>query len=470
MLDKGKSVFQSLDEFGITYCHWKSNINLENSFQGKTDFDLLVAREDSDKFHSLIHSLGFKKRVSTQDKIYPGMEDFVGLDSSNGKLIHLHVHFLLVMGRRYTKNYRIPIEEEILANSIWHKEYPIKIILPEYELIILIIRYFIKHQFSPTLKTFLKFVVFWRLKLPKEITSEIDYLLNLCDIKTVNSIVDKHFEKSKCIIKLILKNYKNQFSYYCFFILKKNLLATLNNYTLLIPSEKKKQTRIRKLASRNSITSFASGGLSIGFIGCDGSGKSSTVFAINRWLHWKYSVKTFYMGKPKINTIQSRVLNLSIRYSKKLQLTPLTNYQTDYKQLLIAKQRLKTYQKAKRFQNKCYTVLFDRYPLKEFWSMKIPMDGPRLDVNTKLREKEEFYYQQIPKPDFLFVLKVTEEQSIARKPQHISLGNKEMLKNKIEAVDRFINNNEAKNIIIIDTIKPQAEVILEIKNKIWNLL
>ena len=38
-----KSLFQDLLEYGVKYTHWKSNLRLNVSLQGRTDLDLLIA-------------------------------------------------------------------------------------------------------------------------------------------------------------------------------------------------------------------------------------------------------------------------------------------------------------------------------------------------------------------------------------------------------------------------------------------
>ncbi len=50
MIELIHKLFTELNEHGILYCHWKSNIYLNKMLRGETDIDLLVAREDADNF------------------------------------------------------------------------------------------------------------------------------------------------------------------------------------------------------------------------------------------------------------------------------------------------------------------------------------------------------------------------------------------------------------------------------------
>jgi hypothetical protein len=48
------------------------------------------------------------------DRDHPATLSFLGYDQGSGQLIHLHLHFRLVIGERLLKNYRIPWEEVLL--------------------------------------------------------------------------------------------------------------------------------------------------------------------------------------------------------------------------------------------------------------------------------------------------------------------------------------------------------------------
>ena len=116
-------LFQALDQQGIGYCHWKSNANLERSLRGLTDLDLLVARTDSSRFRKVLCQHDFKPALSPPLNIYPAMEDYIGYDRETGLLVHLHIHYQLILGEMGVKNYRLPLEEAPeVFRKIWRKE------------------------------------------------------------------------------------------------------------------------------------------------------------------------------------------------------------------------------------------------------------------------------------------------------------------------------------------------------------
>ena len=145
MLQVVKELLSQLKTLKIHYCHWKSNINLEKSYAGQTDLDLLVHKKDRDKFNIVISELEFKRIMSPPLKQFSGMEDYLGFDYETGKLCHLHVHYKLILGQKHIKNHHLPIERFVLKKLILFKN--IYVPTPEVELLLLIIRANLKFDF-----------------------------------------------------------------------------------------------------------------------------------------------------------------------------------------------------------------------------------------------------------------------------------------------------------------------------------
>ena len=101
---------------GIKYCHWKSNSSLSRALNGGTDLDLLIDADAKPEFESALNKYEFKKLLSDPVRRIPWLEDYLGLDYTSGRLIHLHVHYRLILGQRYIKNHHLPIEALIFEN------------------------------------------------------------------------------------------------------------------------------------------------------------------------------------------------------------------------------------------------------------------------------------------------------------------------------------------------------------------
>ena len=111
------ALFARLEELGVRYCHWKSTPSLATALAGRTDLDLLVEREDADRFSEAARELGFKPFISHASRRFPAVEDLLGYDAATGRLIHLHVYYQLILGEHYVKNHRLPFERALIASS-----------------------------------------------------------------------------------------------------------------------------------------------------------------------------------------------------------------------------------------------------------------------------------------------------------------------------------------------------------------
>lgn len=146
-LHLSKQIIAALNSNSISYCYWKNNHDLMKSLAGEDDWDLLINKDHYSSFMRVIHSLGFKEAYNP--KIYfPFISHFYGLDVETGKFLHLHVHLKIITGESHTKNYHLPLEKMILDNTINHPS-GCKIPQPEVELIIFVLRYYIKISCIP---------------------------------------------------------------------------------------------------------------------------------------------------------------------------------------------------------------------------------------------------------------------------------------------------------------------------------
>jgi hypothetical protein len=98
-----RGLFDRFHSDGIRYCHWKSNQHLHASMIGKTDVDILVDRRAIVPLTRILGESNFKRFVVKPGRGYPGIEDYVGFDAASGTLTHLHVHYQLTLGEKFSK-------------------------------------------------------------------------------------------------------------------------------------------------------------------------------------------------------------------------------------------------------------------------------------------------------------------------------------------------------------------------------
>jgi hypothetical protein len=132
-----------LDEFHrqqVSYCYWKSSRRLRAVLAGEGDIDLLVAREDQHRVQVILGERDFKLFPSVGDRDHPATLSFLGYDERGGALIHIHLHFRLIVGERLLRNYRIPWEEVLLTRAILHPTLAIRMLEPTSEALSLVVR------------------------------------------------------------------------------------------------------------------------------------------------------------------------------------------------------------------------------------------------------------------------------------------------------------------------------------------
>ncbi len=138
MLQSIECLFKSFNDNKISYCHWKSSNHLEASMDGLTDLDVLVDDEMAQKATELIIEQGFERFETVHLRSYPGILDYVCLDES-GVWAHLHLHFKLILGDRWVKAYRLPVEKEFLSRAQFEEQFNSYVINSHDELLLLIL-------------------------------------------------------------------------------------------------------------------------------------------------------------------------------------------------------------------------------------------------------------------------------------------------------------------------------------------
>jgi hypothetical protein len=179
-----KALFDTLNEQGIQYCHWKSNQHLDQALKGLTDLDLLVERSQRQLFKTILYQLRCKSIISPPGRQYPAIEDYLGYDDQTGKFFHLHVHYQLILGERFVKNYHLPLEQQFLESATINQG--VKVVTPELEVIVLAIRALLKYRDRDAIKDALSI----RSRgLPSNILREFEYLFQHTTLERISAVL-----------------------------------------------------------------------------------------------------------------------------------------------------------------------------------------------------------------------------------------------------------------------------------------
>jgi thymidylate kinase len=488
-------LFKCLNAEGIRYCHWKSNCNLDRSIRGLTDLDLLIDPRHGERFRLILHQYDIKPVVSPPDKRYPAIEDYLGFDPCTGDLFHLHVHYQLILGEPFVKNYRLPLEEAFLNNPCMYQGL-VKIPAPELELALLAIRALLKYRDRDVVKDILSIR---SPGLTPAILREFDYLLKQTDVEkivdTLQSQVD--FIAPQIILELLTTVVESPRSGQVLCRLRSRLRSELSPYQRY--SRWFAIVKYWRMALRQHLplghTDFpkkipATGGRLVAVIGADGAGKSLLVGELHAWLSWKIQTCQYYMGSQRPSRT-SRSLHLAARMAGKAQrvwsrlvgenrrssqlLFQLQRALRNLYHVAVGRDRYRRYRSAKQQATRGAIALCDRYPLAAIWQvMKTrPMDGPQIaveagreadQVTRTLARMEQDVYRKICPPDHLFVMHVSPEVSQQRKPDH----DRGMIEAKASALQQM--ERQGLHVIEVDADQPLEQVLLQAKAALWQLL
>jgi thymidylate kinase len=494
------ALFQSLNESGIRYCLWKSNIRQEQGMSGETDLDLLVERGQSAAFRHLLQEHNVKPFHAAPGRNYPAMENYLGFDDETGRLFHLHVHYHLVLGEQFVKNYRLPLEDHFLDSV--QLRYGAKLPSPELEIIILSIRILLKYRERELLRDIFPYR---STGISASFRKEIQWLLEQTSrdriertLVQISEIVPA--DLILAFLDIALTGRKAGLKLY---FLRNRLRRTLslfqrtNPFSAILRYFGEMWDR-RKFLRSSPVTKMTlpAGGLTLALIGADGAGKSTLCKALTKWLSWKLDTQVYYLGS-KLPSGRSRLLYSVYRVFRRLHqalasvsseknficrpFAGLRDVFLYWHHLSLAQDRHERYLTGLKKSMAGSLVIFDRYPLESL-DPQIGvghMDGSKIAamlgkdsgaVARFLARTERALYDRIRPPDYLAILNVSPEVSLQRKPDHKQdvVEAKSLLIRQMTA----LAESESRGLqrIHLNADLPFEEVFQQLKRNVWEIL
>jgi hypothetical protein len=437
--------------------------------------------------------LGFKPVRAAPGKHYPGVENHVGLDTETGRLVHLHVHYDLVLGQQHVKDYRLPIEDQVLASIVESDGVPVP--APQMELTILGLRAVLKYRLRDALKELLSVR---SPGIPRAIRAEAAWLLGMTSLEQVRATLDDLGPgvPADLVLESIGRLTSPREGGLGLLLLRERVRAALRPMrrmprahatALYLLALWRKRTRAAGIATKRRMT-LPDGGTTIGIVGSDGAGKTTLITALEEWLAWRLDVRTLYMGTPEPTAVRS-LLKRMFRIARAAQrridgfrggdglvsraLRSVGDVSLGLRRVGEARSRLARYREGLRNAARGSVVLFDRYPLPTASVFGRSMDGARLEQEitpprsrflTWLVQRERGLYERVAPPEHMVALKVSAAESLRRKPDHDPGG----IAAKTEAIQALTASGT--DLVIVDADRPADRVLTEVKARIWTWL
>jgi thymidylate kinase len=483
---------EALDAERVSYCHWKSNEAIARSATGENDLDLLVSRSDAERFEAILRRLGFKDVRQPRWKQLPGIYHSYGLDPETGAFVHIHAHYQLVVGDDMTKNIHLPVEAAYLASASPDRTF--RLPAPEFELAVFLIRMTVKHC------TWDAFVTF-QGSLSASERRELDDLLARVDIARVWTLADAHFPFiSRGLWERCLRAAQPGASRWFQFGTARRLQRALSGWSRRPPAVdtwvrmwRRARTVVRrKVLRRGPVRNgLASGGVLIAVVGGDGAGKSTVVHALSRWFSSEHiDTHTVHLGKPpwspltaivksalklvaaakRSSTSSAKALRSSLDASDGGRMSLRDRARLGW-EVLTARDRYRTYRRARRLASNGSIVLCDRYPLPQVSLMDGAVTARMKDPSRwgrwarSLAALERRYYDRIAGPDILIVLRLDPDTAVERKR---GVEPESTVRPRSEEIWRM--DWRGTPAVVVDAASSKERVVSEIRSVIWSRL
>lgn len=470
-------------------CYWKSSTRLRAVLSGESDLDLLVARSDQHLAAQVLLACGFKRFEPANCHGHPAVQSFLGYDEPSGRIVHLHLHFRVVVGEPLLRNYQLPWESLFLASAVSHPTLPIRTLDPASEAVLLVVRASLELRrrdpivFRNWPKMQEKFE-FDRLHLAARVDRRglHDLASKLVKEELAGTIVEALFEtRPFATMHRLGASLRKELAVYRTYNGFDALLRGIGRAILWTTGRLNQRfLHVPRPWSRRA----PGGGIVVAVVGIDGSGKTTLTTAIRQWLGAEVDVLPIYFGtgggRPSLLLLPfkllvplaSRVLGAKPKGSSHGTISdrpPAPFYSfllAVWASIVAAEKRMKLLA-ARRGADRGMVVVADRFPQDQIADFNDAPLLPRLaKVPAWLRHYEANAYalaRHLP-PDLVIKLQTTAEVIMIREPDMDPL----VVQKRVPALQQL--TFEDANVVSIDAGQPLADVIRSAKAAIWRML
>jgi thymidylate kinase len=464
-------------------------LRVHAALSGESDLDLLIAREDQHRAQAILLEQGLKLFPSVAHRDDPAMSSYLGYDEPSGRIVHIHLHFLLVAGDSLLKNYRLPWEETILARAVAHPMLPIRILDPPSEALLQMVRACLELRRADPVA-----LRNWKATRRKfaldhgELAARVDRATfrdraaeavgeDVADMLATACSGDHSLGRQRRLRRRLQKELAAFRTYNAVEARLRGawrgilwMAGGLNERVLCAPRPWRRRA--------------PGGGCVVALLGVDGSGKTTVVAALRAWLRSEIDVMPIYFGtgagRPSLLLLPFKLMvpvitpwlstkPKGISQGKASRHAPGLLYSLLLMvwATVVALEKRSKLLAAHRGAKRGLIVVADRYPHNDILDFN---EGPLIAHLSKaplwLRRFEVSTYalaRRLP-PDLVIKLRVTPETAGRREPDM----DPAVIPERIKALQRL--TFPGAHIVSVDAEQPLAEVIRAVKGEVWRLL
>jgi Uncharacterised nucleotidyltransferase len=460
-----------LERSGIRYCQWKGQWSAHRWATGHGDVDLLVDREAITEFRAILGQLGFKAAYPAGHRRIPGVESYFAHDPVVPRLLHLHVHYRLVLGDYWRPIYRIPIERPMLERSVQGQ--PFRAPSPTYQFLVFVLRLMLRQVGRPLLSAQTRWTSGIEIQLASlEAGSDRDELADILarHLPTLDlALFDRcvHSLQGGCgrLERAALPWQLHQ-------RLRSHARRPQAAAVFSAALERILPGSVARTISPDQMH-LATGGAVVALLGGDGSGKTTCARELARWLGPVFLTMRAHLGNPPRSALTLLVGGLLKLQHGLARLLNRTAHPGGYLELVryvcMARDRFRLYRRIHRFAARGGVAICERYPVEQNRLLVGPCIPGLLPSKPDklcawLRLKEASYYDRMLGPDVQCVLRLDPELAVARKPEEPA--------DYVRARGRVIWEADwtGPRVHLVDASQPLADVMLRLKSIVWSTL